>query len=185
MNSAKQSFLACTFLVATGNAFSEPLNCSYVSEVVPDAEINYMEGDGFVRYELSYERGGHHWLSTAFELERPFKDNPLLKGEEGIKADNLSAYIAENAKALYLESGAEAGFDASIPTNTSQGEVITFQPLDPLSANLYVFHARRMEAGLQIFRVSGIALSEEESPKTVLGVNAITDLIRSCQPNER
>ncbi|MFE8069874.1 hypothetical protein QQM79_02350 [Marinobacteraceae bacterium S3BR75-40.1] len=184
MNPASISLFAGALLLASGGVPAAPLNCSYVSQVVPDAEINYMEGEGFVRYELSYQRDDHHWLSTAFEFEKPYTNNPLLKGEEGTQANNLSAHIAENAKKLYLDSMAETGFKASTTTSTGHGQVVTFQPIDPLSANVYGFHARRTETGIQVFRVSGIALSEREASHTELGVEAVVDLIKSCQPNE-
>lgn len=166
------------------DALSAPLNCSNVSKFIADAEIGYTEGDSYVKYQLSYDRGGYSWLGAAYEFRPPLTGNSLLAGADFGKIDELTTSIVDNYKELLVEAGVHTALEKSKRSRIKQGLVVTFGAVDKSLPFIYGFHVRRSGDNVQVFNVTGVATRSESSPSADETVEAVKEIIKSCQSHE-
>lgn len=174
----------CAFHVWSVPAFTEPLDCSGVLEVIPEADISYNEGEGYVQYGLSYDQDGYHWLGTAFEFLAPFTDNALLAGVEMADGTNLTLAVANNYRAMLIDSLVHETMEQPVETQTEAGKVVTFASSKGPSPALYGFHARVREEAIQVYRISAVSMDSDRVPREDQGVDAAVKLVKSCQNDE-
>lgn len=168
-------------LVHTSAAASDTLNCSRVSEFIPDVDLNYAEDDAGLRYGLAWDSGGNHWLGTAFEFHEPFGENPLLTGITRHNESTVASVVVANFRELLLDMGIHPELGPSTVYETMSSEVITFKAVDDALPSIYGFHVKPIKGGVQVFRVSGVSQDDTPaSPSDRATVDAVVQLKRSC-----
>ena len=174
------------FMLLSAKILAAPLNCSDVSLVIPDADISYSEGESYVRYQLSYDRGVNLWQNSAYEFHGPFDDNFLLAGIDRLQRDNLTRTVANNYRRMLLESGVHTALGESLESTVGEAQVITFVADDESLPFIYGFHAVWLGDAIQVFSVSGIDIRDtaDSPPATPLAVEAVGKLIESCLSDE-
>lgn len=187
MNILNPSFGATAILILAmgpvhaSMAVPDTLNCSRVSEFIPDVDISYADDDEGLRYGLAWDAGGNHWLGTAFEFHEPFGANPLLAGVTGYDESKVVSVVVTNFRELLLDMGIHPDLGPSTAFETLSGEVITFKAVDDVLPSVYGFHVRLVEGGIQVFRVSGVPKDDTPvSPSHPATVDAVVQLKRSC-----
>lgn len=165
---------------------ADPLDCSNVSNIIPDADISFSEGDAYVRYQLSYEQEGYHWEGAAYEFHSSSTDNSLLAGIGQETAGDLTKTVANKYRRLLVDSGVHAALDVSRQSSTKQGIVVAFDAVDQSLPFSYGFHARRFGDRVQVFNVSGIDAGTEanSAPSNAQTVEAVTRVVKSCQRHD-
>ena len=168
-------------LVHASTAASDTLNCSRVSEFIPDVDLNYAEDEAGLRYGLAWDSGGNHWLGTAFEFHEPFGANPLLAGITRHNESTVTSVVVTNFRGLLLDMGIHPELGPPVVYETMSGEVITFKAVDDAFPSAYGFHVKPVEGGVQVFRVSGVPQDDNPaSPSDRATVDAVVQLKRSC-----